>query len=249
MRRRPTGIPYREKTLRDRGKPVKHLLLFDIDGTLVRGGPAKDAFEWALASVFGTAGPIQGHDFSGKTDPQIARELLDAAGFGPEAIEAGFPALWEAYLDGLRENLAGRPMTVIPGVAEVLEHLGGMDDVALGLLTGNIIEGARLKLGSVGLMGYFPIGGFGSDSEIREDLPAVAIRRASRNWGVAFHPRSVVVIGDTPRDVACGKHEGTRTVAVATGRFDEESLARAGADRVLPDMTDLTQTVYALVQA
>jgi phosphoglycolate phosphatase len=227
---------------------VKHLLLFDIDGTLVRGGPAKTVFEQALAAVFGTAGPIDGHDFSGKTDPQIARELLGAAGVGDYEIDAGLPALWDAYVMGLRDNLPRKPMTVIPGVTEVLEHLGGMRDVALGLLTGNIVEGAKLKLGSVGLMDYFPIGGFGSDSEIRDDLTAVALERAAREWGVKFNPQAVVVIGDTPRDVACGKHEGTRTVAVATGRFDVEALVDAGADHVLGDMTDLAGTVEVLLR-
>jgi len=227
---------------------VKHLLLFDIDGTLVRGGPAKKAFELALASVFGTAGPVDGHDFSGKTDPQIARELLGAAGFGDGEIDAGLPALWEEYLARLRVRLPEKPMTVIPGVPELLGHLEEMEGVALGLLTGNIVEGARLKLDSVGLMNHFSVGGYGSDSEIREDLPAVAIERASRNWGVDFHPQAVVVVGDTPRDVACGRYGGTRTVAVATGRFDEASLAEAGPDHVLQDMRDLEGTVNALLR-
>lgn len=227
---------------------MKHLLLFDIDGTLVRGGPAKKVFELAMVSVFGTAGPIEGHDFSGKTDPQIARELLGAAGVSPEDMEAGFPSLWDAYLGGLRERLPEKPMKVIPGVTPVLERLGAMEEVALGLLTGNILEGARLKLDSVGLADFFPIGGFGSDSEIREDLPAVAMRRAAERWGLDFDPRAVVVIGDTPRDVACGKFGGTRTVAVATGRFDAASLEEAGADHVLGDMTDLEATVEALLR-
>jgi phosphoglycolate phosphatase-like HAD superfamily hydrolase len=226
---------------------VKRLLLFDIDGTLVRGGPAKKVFERAMAAVFGTAGPIDGHDFSGKTDPQIARELLGAAGLGDDDIDAGLPALWEAYLAGLRDSLPAKPMTVIPGVKEVLEHLGDRTDVALGLLTGNIAEGARLKLASVGLVGYFPVGGYGSDSEIREDLPTVALERASMEWGLTFDPRAVVVIGDTPRDVACGKHAGARTVAVATGRFDVTALEGSGADQVLKDMTDLAGTTEALL--
>ena len=227
---------------------MKHLLLFDIDGTLVRGGPAKEVFESALSSVFGTAGPIDGHDFSGKTDPQIARELLEAAGIHQDEMEAGLPALWDAYLGGLSGKLPGRPMTVIPGVTELLESLEKLEDVALGLLTGNIVEGARLKLNSVGLMDFFAIGGYGSDSEIREDLPAVAMERARGNWGVEFDPQDVVVIGDTPRDVACGRFGGTRTVAVATGRFDEASLADAGADHVLSDMTDLEGTVEVLLR-
>lgn len=227
---------------------MKHLLLFDIDGTLVRGGPAKGAFHEALEAVFGTAGPIEGHVFSGKTDPQIARELLEAAGFSTEEIDARLPALWEAYLSRMTERLPSRPMELIPGVMELLEQLGGMGGVALGLLTGNVIEGARLKLESVGLMSHFPIGGYGSDSEIREDLPAFAMERAAENWGLSFHPQSVVVIGDTPRDVACGRFAGTRTVAVATGRYDVAALEETGADHVLQDMVDLDRTIEALLQ-
>jgi phosphoglycolate phosphatase len=227
---------------------VNRLLLFDIDGTLVRGGPAKQAFEDAMWQVFGTAGPIDGHDFSGKTDPQIARELLNGAGLLDEKIDAGFPALWDAYLAGLRSRLPGEPMRILPGVGELLRRLKGENGVALGLLTGNIVEGARLKLGSVGLMGYFPVGGFGSDSEIREDLPAVALSRAGTEWGVRFRPDEAVVIGDTPRDVSCGRHGGMRTVAVATGRFDETALREAGADHVLRDLRDLDGTVEVLLQ-
>jgi phosphoglycolate phosphatase-like HAD superfamily hydrolase len=227
---------------------VKRLLLFDIDGTLVRGGPAKQAFEDAMRQVFGTAGPIDGHDFSGKTDPQIARELLSGAGLVDETIDAGFPALWDAYLAGLRSRLPGEPMRVLPGVGELLRRLKGENGVALGLLTGNILEGARLKLGSVALLEYFSVGGFGSDSEIRDDLPAVVLSRAARELGVRFRPEEAVVIGDTPRDVSCGRHGGMRTVAVATGRFDETALGETGADHVFRDLTDLEGTVEALLQ-
>ncbi len=227
---------------------MKRLLLFDIDGTLVRGGPAKMAFELAMELVFGTAGPIDGHDFSGKTDPQIARELLHAEGLEDEEIDAGFEPLWREYLGELGPRLVGMPMTLLPGVQPLLQHLSGMDGVAMGLLTGNILDGARMKLDSVGLGAYFPVGGFGSDSEVREDLTAVAMRRAARVWGGEFPASSVVVVGDTPRDVACGKHGGTRTVAVATGRFDAERLASTGPDRVLEDFGDLAESVQALLE-
>lgn len=226
---------------------MKHLLLFDIDGTLVRGGPAKGAFQEALEAVFGTAGRIEGHEFSGKTDPQIARELLDGAGFSGEEIDEGLPRLWVEYLTRMEDRLSAEPMELIPGARETVEYLGGLEDVAMGLLTGNILEGARLKLGSVGLMDFFHVGGFGSDSEVRDHLPAYAIRRAGEKWGVGFPPERVVVVGDTPRDVACGRFEGTRTVAVATGRFDVTSLEEAGADRVLPDMEDLQETLEVLL--
>jgi phosphoglycolate phosphatase-like HAD superfamily hydrolase len=226
---------------------MRRLLLFDIDGTLVRGGPAKVAFENALHAVFGTAGPIDGHDFSGKTDPQIARELLTRAGLQRDAIDAGFAGLWCKYLDELTALLPSKPMTVLPGVRALLRELNGMDDVGLGLLTGNIVDGARLKLSSVGLMDYFSVGSYGSDSEVREDLTAVAMVRASERWGVDFPPGSVVVVGDTPRDVACGKHGGTRTVAVATGRYSMEDLAAAGPDAVIPDLSDLASSIASLV--
>ena len=222
-------------------------LLFDIDGTLVWGGPAKRAFEIAMERVFGTAGPIGDHDFSGKTDPQIARELLRLEGFEDDTIEAGLGRLWAEYLGELKSRLKEMPMTVLPGVRPLLEHLKEMDDVALGLLTGNIVEGARLKLGSVGLMDYFPVGGYGSDSEVREDLPAVAMQRASETWGTTFQASSVVVIGDTPRDVACGKYGGTKTVAVATGRHDLERLAAEQPDRVLANLGDLDESLEALL--
>jgi len=227
---------------------MKRLLLFDIDGTLVEGGPAKRAFELAMELVFGTAGPIGGHDFSGKTDPQIARELLLAEGLEDEQIDAGFEALWREYLGELELRLAGMPMTLLPGVRPLLQRLSGMDGVAMGLLTGNIVDGARMKLDSVGLGAYFPVGGFGSDSEVREELTAVAMRRAGRVWGTDFPASSVVVVGDTPRDVACGKHGGTRTVAVATGRFDAERLASTRPDRVLEDLSDLDESVHALLE-
>jgi phosphoglycolate phosphatase-like HAD superfamily hydrolase len=227
---------------------MKRLLLFDIDGTLVWGGPAKKAFQLAMELVFGTAGPIGSHDFSGKTDRQIARELLRAEGVEDGEIDAGFEQLWQEYLVGLESRLAEMPMTVLPGVRPLLEHLNEIDGVAMGLLTGNIVDGARLKLDSVGLMDYFPIGGYGSDSEVREELTAVAMRRAARVWGIYFPAPSVVVVGDTPRDVACGKHGGTRTVAVATGRYDAERLAATGPDRVLENFGDLAEAVQALLE-
>lgn len=228
---------------------MRHLILFDIDGTLVRGGPARRAFQTALSSVFGTAGEIDGHDFSGKTDPQIARELLQAAGVEEEVITRGIPKLWEGYLEELEARLPAEPMTVLPGVRPLLEHLSRQEGVALGLLTGNIVEGARLKLGSVGLDRFFSsVGGFGSDSEVRDHLPAVALKRAAQELGVDFPPRSAVVVGDTPRDVACGRYGGTRTVAVATGWHDLETLEAAGPDHVLESFHRLEEALQVLLE-
>jgi phosphoglycolate phosphatase-like HAD superfamily hydrolase len=206
-----------------------------------------------MESVFGTAGPIVGHNFAGKTDAQIARELLHGAGLGDEEIEAGFSRLWDKYLSELEARLPEEPMSVLPGVRSLLEHLQELPDVALGLLTGNIKRGARLKLASAELTEFFSVGGFGavggfgSDSEVREELTAYAIKRAAEEFDTDFAPQAVVVIGDTPRDVACGKFGGTRTVAVATGRYDAQELMASGPDRILGDFRDLRRSWEALL--
>jgi len=214
------------------------LLLFDIDGTLTWGGPAKEAFQVGLESVFGTSGPIEDHEFSGKTDPQIARELMERAGLPREEIDAGIDALWDAYLVELERRIVDQPVTVLPGVAELLGVLDSSLDVFLGLVTGNVERGAHLKLGSAGLTDFFPVGGFGSDHAARDRLPPVALERASTHWGRSFSGADAVVIGDTPRDVACGKAVGAATVAVATGRFTAAELRACGPDTVLQDLSD-----------
>lgn len=227
---------------------MRHLVLFDIDGTLVAGGPAKEAFHRALLETFGTAGDIDGHDFSGKTDPQIARELLEGAGLATAAVDRGLPALFRAYLRELGARLPDHPVTVLPGVPRLLEALSEAGDVALGLVTGNIAGGADLKLGSARLRERFPVGSFGSDSEVRDDLPPVALERARAEWAVDFAPARVWIVGDTPRDVACARAHGLRTLAVATGRFEAGVLRSTGAERVVDDLDD-TAAIVALLRA
>ena len=226
---------------------MRRLILFDIDGTLVWGGPARAAFEVAMMEVFGTAGDIDGHDFSGKTDPQIARELLEGAGFATDAIVSGLPCLFESYLRELEEKLPGKPVDVLPGVPALLEALRGEEDVGLGLVTGNIHEGARLKLSSAGLSHHFAVGGYGSDHEVRDHLPGVAIARAEKEWSVSFPREQVIVVGDTPMDVASGRHAGTRTLAVATGYRSVEELAEASPDWVLDSFADVEAAVELLI--
>ena len=223
------------------------LILFDIDGTLVRGTAAKFAFETAMLETYGTAGAVDSYDFSGKTDPQIARELLSAAGLEDAVVEAGFAGLWDRYIGELESRVISNPMRLLPGVASLIEALDAEPDVALGLVTGNIIRGARAKLGSVGLAEYFEVGGYGSDHEVREHLPAIALERAFEAWGVRFPAESAVIVGDTPRDVECGKHEGTRTVAVATGRIPRERLETTGADAVFDDFSDVGSVIEVLL--
>jgi phosphoglycolate phosphatase-like HAD superfamily hydrolase len=223
------------------------LILFDIDGTLVTGRAARAAFEVALREAYGTAGPIEHHDFSGKTDPQIARELLTAAGLADERVDAGLATLWERYLAELERRIPREPYQVLPGVGELLNALAASGEAALGLVTGNVLGGARLKLGSVGLFGRFAVGGYGSDHEVRNHLPRIAIDRARDAWGIDFDRADVWIVGDTPLDVACGRHEGVRTLAVETGRHRAAELAACGADAVLPDLTDLERALAHLL--
>jgi len=227
---------------------IRRLLLFDIDGTLIWGGPAKDAFCRAMIETFGTAGDLDGVGFGGKTDPQIARELLAGAGRPAEEIDAGLPGLFDRYTSYLESGLVDRPVTILPGVEELLDALAAWEDIGLALLTGNIYRGAQLKLGSVGLLERFALGSYGSDSEERNDLPAIALRRAREHWGNGLTAADAIVVGDTPRDVECGHREGMRTLAVATGLYGQDALVDAGASHVLPDLS-ATQDVVSLLTA
>jgi phosphoglycolate phosphatase len=222
---------------------MRRLILFDIDGTLVWGGPAKEAFLRALVEVYGTAGDVGVVSFAGKTDPQIARELLTGAGVDGPEIDAGLGDLWARYIGYLGVMILDDPPAVLPGVLDLLDALAAHDDVGLGLLTGNIAGGAELKLGSAGLWGRFGFGSFGSDHEERDELPSIAMERARVLWGSGLAASNAIVVGDTPRDVACGKVGGMRTIAVATGHFSAEDLAATGADHVVEDFSGTREVV------
>jgi phosphoglycolate phosphatase len=230
---------------------MKRLVLFDIDGTLLtaRGAPRR-AFERAMREVYGTTGPIATHRFDGKTDPQIARELLLADGVPDDRITAGLPSLWSRYLDELRREFS-RPAhqtVVFPGIHPLLEDLERRtDEVLLGLLTGNIAGGAALKLESAGIRTPFRVGAFGSDCERRDGLPPVAVARAEECVGVRFERREIVIIGDTPADVTCGQALGVRALAVATGSHAAAELEDAGADVVFDDLQDTAAVVDAIL--
>ena len=219
---------------------------FDIDGTLMTGGPAKNAFCGAMIDTFGTVGNVEEVSFGGKTDPQIARELLVGIDYSVDLIEERFPSLWHSYTERLADELTQCPMQVLPGVHELLNILKRMDDIGVGLLTGNIARGAQLKLDSAGLTEHFVLGSYGSDHEEREHLSRIALQRARDMWNPALCPENTVVIGDTPRDVDCGLAIGARTLAVATGSFSSSQLAKAGANRVVIDLTDTDEIVSYL---
>lgn len=231
---------------------MKKLILFDIDGTLLHtNGAARRAFHRALLDVYGTAGPIDSLPFDGKTDPQIARELLSAAGLSRDEIDASLHELYRAYLQGMAAEVTqpGYAPLVYPGVREVLNELQARSDVLLGLLTGNIADGAALKLRSAALHDYFVIGAFGSDSEHRGELPAIAVQRARERVGVEFRGKDVVVIGDTPSDIRCGQSLGVFAMGVCTGRHSRDQLLAEGADWVLEDLSNTAHVLDILAAA
>jgi phosphoglycolate phosphatase-like HAD superfamily hydrolase len=230
---------------------MRRLILFDIDGTLLSSaGAARRAFSRAMIDAYGTAGPIDGHPFDGKTDPQIARELLRLEGLTDEAIDAGLPTLWASYVRGLDEEFANpdHSTLVYPGVRELLAELDRRSHESVpGLLTGNIRDGAARKLASARIDTDFRVGAFGSDCERRAGLPEVAVARARELTGIHFRDRDVVIIGDTPADVTCGQSLNVRTVAVATGHYKPDALKEAGAHYVFDDLSDTSSVLDALL--
>lgn len=216
-----------------------HLLLFDIDGTLLlRAADAhKDALHDALRQVHGLEdGQIGSVPTAGRTDLEIARHLLLDAGVPADRIEARADdvrdAACEAYARLCPADLSD---TVAPGVPELLAELDARDDITLALVTGNLEPIARLKLARAGIGRFFVPGqgGFGSDDEDRTQLPAVARERAADGSRVPFPRERTIVIGDTPLDVLCARADGVRCIGVTTGPHGPEELE--GADAVVAD--------------
>ena len=203
-----------------------------------------------MIDVYGTAGPIEDVSFAGKTDPQIAHELLAGAGFARDRVDHGLADLWRLYIKNLRAALLDAPVFVYPGVDSCLEMLEGRsDDAVLGLLTGNIEAGARCKLEGGGIaFERFLLGAFGSDDEIRNHLPAVAAQRAEALLGRRYRGEEMVVIGDTPADVECGDAFGARTIAVATGGYSRGELQACNPDYLFDTLED-TAAVWQAIGA
>jgi phosphoglycolate phosphatase len=212
------------------------LLLFDIDGTLIlTGGAGIRALNRAFFEVTGIANAMDGVRPHGKTDPGIVREVFSACATSGSYSDS-MPQILELYVRLLSEEVQNSTTyRVLPGILNLLEHLHGRTDLALGLATGNIESGARIKLARGNLNRYFPFGGFGSDSEIRAELVRQAAEKGARMVGLTIKPDEVFVIGDTPRDIDAGREAGFRTVGVATSDYSTEDLHAAGADLVLTD--------------
>lgn len=231
--------------------PDLKLVLFDIDGTILwSDGAGRRAMTEALMAVFGGAGPTDYH-YDGKTDPQIVRDLMRASGHTDETIDQRIDPLMLRYLGGLERELAGGTRAhVFDGVRDLLDLLEARDDIVLGLLTGNLREGAAIKLGAAAIdIRRFKVGAFGSDHHARAELPALAQLRAKEELGVDIPGDHIYVIGDTPADITCGQAIGARAIAVATGRYTPEELARHRPYALFPSLADTQAVMRVIVDA
>jgi phosphoglycolate phosphatase-like HAD superfamily hydrolase len=227
------------------------LVLFDIDGTILwSDGAGRRAMTEALTTVFGGAGPTD-YRYDGKTDPQIVRDLMRADGHTDEIIDQRIDPLMQRYLGSLERELAGGTRAhVFDGVRELLDLLEERDDIILGLLTGNLRQGAAIKLHAAGIdIDRFKVCAFGSDHHARAELPALAQRRAKDELGLDIQGDHIYVIGDTPADITCGQAIGARAIAVATGRYTPEELARHHPYALFSSLADTAAVMRVIVDA
>lgn len=223
--------------------PISKLILWDVDGTLVWTGPGtRDAFDRAVASVLRQAVGDHGVSFGGKTDPQIALEIMSALSVSDDEARRRLPGVLQALEREmeLAVGLLRQDGQVLPGVRELLERLDRRP-VVQSVLTGNTEANARLKVGAFGLDRYLDleVGAFGSDSADRNELVSVALEKLETLRNLRVRPQDVWIIGDTPLDLACARAAGARCLLAATGRVPFEELADAGADAALPDLGDV----------
>ncbi|HEX3535052.1 MAG TPA: HAD hydrolase-like protein [Gemmatimonadaceae bacterium] len=228
------------------------LVLFDIDGTLLNSqGMGRASMQRALMEVFGSPGNPS-YRYDGKTDKQIVRDTMRLEGHSDDHIDSRMDQLLDLYLEGLRVGAKSGKFAVRPlaGVVEILDALEERDDIVLGLLTGNIEAGARIKLTAAGINpDRFRVNAFGSDHEHRPELPAIAQRRATETLGLNIAGERLVVIGDTPADIECGRSLGARAIGVASGHYTVEQLEAHNPYAAIPSLEDTEQVLETILNA
>lgn len=223
----------------------RRLILWDIDSTLVNTGAAgQHALVRTTVEWFGGEGDLNGVEIAGRTDRAIAHQILEK--YGKTGAGQNVDAFLGRYVALLPEELPRRHGRVLPGIRELLEDLARQSDKLLGLLTGNLRQGARLKLEHYDLWQFFPFGAFADDHHDRNELGACAVRRAVEHAACTFSPGQVDVIGDTGHDIACGKAFGARTIAVATGSWSRERLAQHEPDFLFDDLANVDEVKQKL---
>jgi phosphoglycolate phosphatase len=196
----------------------------------------------ATIETYGTAGLMDSIPFQGKTDMLILYESLKPDGFSEDQIKSRIKILKKNYFSILQRLIQQNTVDIMPGIPDVLEALSPMENVALGLLTGNFSDGARIKLSSVNLFEYFDIGVFGDDTDRRNDMPEIARRRINRYHNTTINFSDIFIIGDTQFDIECAQKSGAQSIAVGTGWTEEEDLLSCNPDFYFKDLRD-TRTV------
>ena len=223
----------------------RRLLLFDIDGTLIdSAGAGVQSLKEVLRRQFGISDDLRGIEIAGRTDIGIVHQILRKQQLPiDETTTLGFLDL---YVELLAKELPQRKGKVLPGIRELLHQLRGRPQNVLGLLTGNLERGAKLKLTHYGLWDFFEFGAFADDHQDRNALVPFAQKRALEKHAIEFVATEIDVIGDTPHDIACGRAIGARTIAVATGSFTREQLAEHKPDRMVDDFSQVDAVMNEL---
>ena len=225
------------------------LILWDVDGTLVRTPGTREAFTEVLAEVTDAEIDVHGHAMSGKTDPQIARELL-ATVLDEEEADAQLDGLLERYAAELAKlaELIRHEGRVLPGVPQILERLSQDPEVRQTVLTGNLEATARIKVAAFGLDRHLDldVGAYGSDHHDRDELVPIALEKLREQRSLAVDPQDAWVVGDSPLDLRCARAGGARCLLVATNRHPYEELVTLGADMLVGDLSDTAVIVDLL---
>ncbi len=226
-------------------KIQKRLLLFDIDGTLIHsGGAGVHALKSAFRERFGIVDDLHDIEIAGMTDSGIVISILNKHKI--PATNENVSAFLDSYVHFLSLELPRRKGKLLPGVLELLERLKSRPHLVLALLTGNVSRGAQLKLEHYGVWHFFEFGAFADDHRDRNRLGPFARARAKEKHSREFSASEIDVIGDTPRDIACGKAFGARTIAVATGTWSLEQLAEYQPDFLIDDLSNVKRIIDTL---
>lgn len=230
----------------------KILILFDIDGTLIKfkSGTAGKIFSDIMEEIFNVKIDKNNlPDFAGQTDLKILKEICEINNISFSSVESQIELIWEKMLSLFGKYCTPDYILLLEGVPELLDYLSQHEFITLGLLTGNFRENAYQKLKTYNLHNYFPFGAFGSDEEDRNKLPPLAIKRANKYFEKdQFSNKNTIIVGDAPRDITCAKANDIKVACVTTGTYDISQLERYSPDLIFKDFSDYRSVSIALCQ-